>query len=231
MHHKLMQTTTIHPNSTIRSSNPERGCVQRTNRSGKRLLYIALLLSIAFIITPARAADPVSKEYLQDLYINYLREEGYRAELDSTNRIKFKYEGRPYYLCVTEDDPEFFKVFLPVGCKTDTETEKNKALEAASFVMRRMKSVKICPITDDQVWISIELFFAQPGDFKPLFGRTLRVLQTSYDSFCKRLSEKPSGSASQGADEQKKNSGEARPSATFVPAPLRVPQLSGPLSA
>lgn len=189
----------------------------------RRLLKIALVASISLIATHTRGAEPVSKEYLQDLYTNYLREEGYRPELDPASRVKFKYEGRFYYICPLEDDPEFFRLILPVGWKIDSEAEKNKALEVASSLIKQMKCVKIFQLNDEQIWISIELFFAQPNDFKPLFGRSLRALQRTYDSFVQKMSEKPAGSGSQ-SEGEKKNSGEARPSATFLPVPGRVPQ-------
>lgn len=117
-----------------------------------------------------------------ELYLEFLKEEGYLPRFDDDGDIVFKAEGVSYLLFASEDDREYFRLALPFFWKIDDAAERQRVLEAAAQVNAELKVVKVYPV-EDNTWASIELLFDQPEQFKPIFKRALRVLRHGADRF------------------------------------------------
>jgi hypothetical protein len=120
----------------------------------------------------------VEKKELQDMYLTYLKDEGYRAELDEDGDISFKYEGGFYYIYVDADDEKYFRMVCPYFWKLETDEEKLKALKAVNLVNRQYKCGKVFLVRDDKnVTADIGLFLNDVNDFKFVFSRMIGILQ------------------------------------------------------
>ncbi|HEY8348147.1 MAG TPA: hypothetical protein VIL07_12900 [Symbiobacteriaceae bacterium] len=111
-----------------------------------------------------------------DMYFDYLKEEGYLPRYDEDGDIVFKAEGVTYLLFASEDDPEYFRLALPAFWRIDDEQERQRVLAAAAQVNAELKVIKIYPVGNN-TWASVELLFASPEQFKPIFKRALRILR------------------------------------------------------
>ncbi len=153
-----------------------------------------LILSVGMVLPAAQAlaqdTDKKSwdKEALQRLYVDYLSEEGYKPKIDSDGDVQFKREGKTYFISVADNDPEFFRVVLPAIWSIESEEERSQALVAADRSNALCKAAKVYTVADN-VWVSLELFVAQPEDFKNVFRRAISALDNGAVAFAKAMRE------------------------------------------
>ncbi|ANH72982.1 MULTISPECIES: T3SS (YopN, CesT) and YbjN peptide-binding chaperone 1 [Ralstonia] len=114
--------------------------------------------------------------------LDYLRTEGYPAELDEDGDIRFKSEGMNYALCFDNDDPDFAKLILPSVWSIDSELEMQQALVALDEVNRRMKLVK-AHTQAGSVWFTIELLFDDQIAWERRLSRAVRTIMRSVAMF------------------------------------------------
>ncbi|HWG85640.1 MAG TPA: YbjN domain-containing protein [Deinococcales bacterium] len=112
----------------------------------------------------------------QQLYLDFLAEEGFRPKLDDDGDITFKYQGRRYLLWANEDDEAFFRLAAVYIWPIESDEERARALEAANDVNRGTKVGKVY-LTQDDVWCAVELLFDPPEQFRGVFERALGVLE------------------------------------------------------
>jgi len=122
-----------------------------------------------------------------ELYYEFLQAEGYVPHYDPDGDIVFKSEGMTFLLFASEDDEEYFRMSLPNFWPIESSEERQRVLAAACRVNAELKVVKVYPV-DDNVWASVELLFGSPEEFKPVFGRALRVIRHGVDHFAKVMS-------------------------------------------
>jgi hypothetical protein len=127
-----------------------------------------------------------TREQLQELYMEYLKEEGYLPMIDQDGDVAFKAEGRNYFIQVNETDPEFFRLAFPNFWEIESEEERVRAFAAASQASFETKVAKVY-LVNDNTWASTEIFVAKPEDFKPLFKRSLSALKVSVDTFAEAM--------------------------------------------
>lgn len=132
--------------------------------------------------------DPVDKAWLQELYLEYLRDEGFRPTTDSDGDVTFKFEGGLYFIHVLEDDPTYFRLVYPRFWAIEDEAERDAALRAASLVSARKKGAKVF-VEDDDTTASVELFLPNTEDFRRVFPRCLNVVQEATRAFRQRMIE------------------------------------------
>jgi len=157
----------------------------------RTLWIVAVAAFVLFAAQAARVADAeaaVSKQYLQNMYVQFLTSEGYVPEIDKDGDVRFKVEGLIYFIHVFEDDPEHFRLVLANIWKIESEYEKQQAMAAANFANTRSKAAKVTVVNDD-VWVSIEQFVAKPEDFKGIFRRILSALQNGMRTFANKMKE------------------------------------------
>ena len=160
------------------------------NTAAKALgvLVVIIPLSCMTVGAQGKASDAVSKEQLQRLYSEYLTEEGYKPEVDADGDVRFKREGRLYFIAVSEQDPGFFRLVLPNVWPIENEAERSKVLAAADYSNAKTKVCKVF-IVKKHVWLSVELFFASPRDFKGVFSRAMAAIDTGVVKFAEKMRE------------------------------------------
>jgi len=125
------------------------------------------------------------KERLQKMYLAYLAEEGYRAELDNCGDVCFKYEGRHYYIDADTDNNEdglCFQVVFPAFWEIENNAERRRALAAANRINRSTKLGKLY-LASDNTWARITILLQTPEQFKDYFRRALLALQCFAEEF------------------------------------------------
>ncbi len=155
------------------------------------------ILVFAFVFTtitysPAQtdeAVENVNKSAMQTMYMEYLKSEGYPAELDDDGDVLFKFEGNTYFIQIDPNDTEFFRIVLPNFWPLKDDNERQKVLEALNYANAESKTAKVF-IVRDNVWASIEIFVATPEDFKSIFKRSMSALQYGVYNFVMKMKEK-----------------------------------------
>jgi hypothetical protein len=125
----------------------------------------------ALAVLPLHAQD-MSERDLQNMYMSYLREEGYSPWVDEDGDVAFKADSLTYYIFVSPDDLEYFHLLLPAFHSIDTQQERQRAADAISTVNRSKKVAKVYMNTEEtNVYSSAQIFVKNPGDFKSSFTR------------------------------------------------------------
>ena len=158
-------------------------------------LIAALFLVVATYVfraqSPLIAQEPTtqySKSDLQDLYVAYLKKEGYLPLVDGDGDVQFKLEGRSYFIAVDAKDPQLFRLVFPNFWKIENEAERQKVLIAANHATGLTKVAKVFMVKD-QVLASIEIFVESPEDFQPVFKRSISALKGSVENFATKMRE------------------------------------------
>lgn len=146
----------------------------------KGVLKGTTFLLLFFAVQNVQAQEWTNKS-LQTLYMDYLGEEGYRPEIDSDGDVQFKAEGQTFFIDVDEDDIEYFAVMLFNIWEIESEEERAKALEACNAVNSNAKVIK-GQIINDYIWLSAEVFVADPEDFKGIFDRIMSAFSAAQDT-------------------------------------------------
>ena len=123
-----------------------------------------------------------------DLYNDFLRSEGYITEVDEDGDITSKMEGGTYFLFAQEEDREYFTVLFPNFWPIESEDERTAAYIACCDATGNIKGAKVYPLGDN-ICASIELFFGEPDDFKPVFKRALSTVQGAVAHFAEKMRE------------------------------------------
>ncbi len=156
---------------------------------------VTVLLIVIFTSTgtsPAfseDAIDQVNKTAMQKMYTEYLKSEGYPVELDDDGDVLFKFEGNTYFIQIDPEDTDFFRIVLPNFWPVKDDSERQKVLEAVNYANAESKTSKVF-IVRDNVWASIELFVADPEDFKSIFKRSMSALQYGVYNFVTKMKDK-----------------------------------------
>lgn len=139
--------------------------------------FISLLASTYSIPVQAQ-----SKSDIQQKYVKFLSEKGYFTKIDSDGDVQFQKDGKTFFIEVNEDDLGFFRVVCPNIWDIESETERNQAYKACQDVNAEGKVVKAY-VTNDNVWVSCELFCATLDDYEAYFDRCLRAIESGIDTF------------------------------------------------
>jgi hypothetical protein len=123
-----------------------------------------------------------TREELQKLYLGVLADEGYAPELDSDGDVRFKHEGKNYFIEVREDDPFFFRVVLPNFWEIESDEEHVRAIRAANAVTGDIPVAKVFGLRGD-TWCAVEMFLPSQESFEPVFNRCLLVIQQAVNHF------------------------------------------------
>lgn len=131
----------------------------------------------------------VKRAQIQGMYKDYLAEEGFKPDLDDDGDVRFKREGKTYFIQVNEEDPEFFRLVFPNFWKIEDEADLLKVLRAADWANRKTKSCKVF-MMQDNMWATIEAFLPKSDDFKPILMRCLSAMETGVSNFAQKMKEK-----------------------------------------
>lgn len=146
------------------------------------LILIVLVLATGFSLPLAAQ----SETELQELYTNVLDQIDVEGEVDGDGDIQFSYDDRSYFLEVNENDTEFYRLVLPNIWPIESELERLKVFKAVNEVNKTKKVAKAY-ITNDNVWITIELFIDKPDNFIGSFERQFKVINEAVKTFVEAM--------------------------------------------
>jgi hypothetical protein len=157
-------------------------------KTGK--IFPAVLIIGVFFVLPAAAQQQQpqqewTRSELQNIYIDYLRQEGYLPSIDADGDILFKVSGNSYFIIVDENDLQFFQIYMGFSLGA-VSTED--ALNAANYSNRRSKVAKVSISSDGRVAnITAELLLNNPRDFMPVLSRALSLMRNAENNFITQL--------------------------------------------
>jgi hypothetical protein len=123
-----------------------------------------------------------TKQSKAQMYLNFLREQKYRCELDEDGDVRITFQGLGFVLFADEEDREFFRLVLPNIWQSDSSEEHMACLAAANETTRKMKGAMVFCV-GDRVWASIEMFLDPIETFKPVLERCLECLAAARHEF------------------------------------------------
>ena len=144
------------------------------------------------VFAMAQKGKAEDKAALQKMYVDFLKDEGYKPEVDSDGDVLFKSEGKSYFINVVEDDPTYFRVVLANIWPIESEEERVQCLVAVDHSNNRSKVTKSY-IVKDNIWVGVEVFLAEPEDFKKIFARCMSAVNNGVALFASRMREQQSG--------------------------------------
>jgi hypothetical protein len=148
-------------------------------------ILAAIFILGGFFVFPADSQQMWTKEDLQSVYIEHLRQEGYVPSVDIDGDIQFKVAGDNYFIIIDDNDLMFFQVYL--GFKLD-DISPQDALNAANYSNRSSKVVKVTFSSERKVVsITAELLLNDPKDFIPVFKRAISLIKTAENNFMAQL--------------------------------------------
>jgi hypothetical protein len=156
-------------------------------KTGKILtaIFIIGLLFVLPVTAQEDSRTEWTKENLQDMYMQYLRTEGYLPSVDEDGDIIFKVSGANYYIIIDENDLQFFQIYR--GLKLPA-VDAEAAINAANFSNRHSKVAKVWISSDgSSVSINTELLLGNPNDFASVFTRALSVIRNAERNFFSQI--------------------------------------------
>ncbi len=156
----------------------------------KNFCYSLLAAALVLITLPSMAqkGGEMSKAELQKLYTGFLDKEGYKPEIDDDGDVRFKREGKTYFINVDVEDAICFRLVLANIWPIESEEERQEVRIAMDHCNGMAKVAKAYMVRDD-VWVAIETFIAKPEDFKVIFDRSLSALDHGVGLFATRMRE------------------------------------------
>lgn len=130
----------------------------------------------------------MDKSQRAEMYLDYLRKEGYVPDVDKDGDIVFRLEGKTYCIIIDENDEMFFRLIFPNFWPIESAQERAKVEQAALYATADTKVAKVFPVKDD-VFGSLEIFCMPPENFKLIFKRSLSALQTAVGKFANKMRE------------------------------------------
>jgi len=169
-------------------------------------IFTVILIFGVFLAFPASAQEVVlasttasstnvpaetewTRDALRNMYMQYLREEGYLPSLDEDGDILFKVSGNNYFIIIDENDFQnnilFFRIYTGVSLGDFLPED---ALSAANYINMHSKVAKIYISSDGRsAAINTELLLANPQDFKTILSRALSLMRFAEINFFSQL--------------------------------------------
>jgi hypothetical protein len=139
---------------------------------------VAGLMALAFVRNvPLHGGDETEMppSARTELYVEFLKQEGYLPKVDKDGDVFFKREGFNFFIAVDEKDPCFFQLVLPGLWEIESAAEKEKVQDSINHANLETKTAKGY-IVGGKVWVSVEIFVESPEDFRPVFSRCVNSL-------------------------------------------------------
>ena len=141
------------------------------------ILIACCFTTIGFSQTDKEIKE-TEKEEIRVSYMNYLHEQGYKPEVDSDGDVRFKNEGRTYYLLVKTK-----RVFTIIRQLQDEDACSKRTLEILIKTHRNFYNVTILPTSScDRIIFSSRSFVDDPDDWKGIFKISLNSVKNSVET-------------------------------------------------
>ena len=135
---------------------------------------VRLLGTFVLMLVGINCLSAQTRSQLQDMYVSYLRGEGYNPSIDSDGDVNFTAQGHRFYIDVMDNDLQSFHVVL-----TDQITigpDRLRALEAASQETRTTRVARVYMTSGGRIAIDAYIFLARPDDFRVVLNRMVDVI-------------------------------------------------------
>jgi len=73
---------------------------------------VIIIFFILMAVGLSTLSAQMTKKQLQDMYVSYLRGEGYSPSIDSDGDVNFTAQGQSFYIEVLEREPQSFRIIL-----------------------------------------------------------------------------------------------------------------------
>ncbi|MDR0456365.1 MAG: hypothetical protein LBH20_06755 [Treponema sp.] len=127
----------------------------------------------------------MTKTQLQEMYVSFLKGEGYNPSVDKDGDVNFTAQGQKFYIDVMADDLQSFRIvlseFLPMG------SNRLKALEAAASEIATTKAISFNLASNNRLAINSFIFIARPEDFKTHVKRMVDNMLIAKRDFLAKL--------------------------------------------
>jgi len=126
-----------------------------------------------------------------EFYRDFLRDEGYKANIDDDGDVVFKAEGKSYEIHIDPRDEPFFRMTFAFGIEIESQEEFHRAMNACVNITRDTKVVKLSVIQNESSSFiaSAEAFVDSPEAVTKVFDRYLSVIQGCVSEFVKHMRE------------------------------------------
>ena len=139
---------------------------------------ISILIILISLNTYAQDEEQEIKE-LQFNYLSFLKSEGYVGSIDEDGDIKFKYEGKTYWIWPSKSN--YFSMSYYLNNKEEGCSNKIKAIVKATNGTLKATSVSILGENCIGIKINTETLLANPDDYKLLFNRCIKLIRLQVD--------------------------------------------------
>ena len=142
-----------------------------------------ILGALCLLVLSVPLFADMSKAELQKMYLDYLKSRNIQASVDEDGDIEFRYEGAhfdemTFWIAVNEKDQQYLWIYKVDLYTFESEAEKRKAPLAAANASRRADVAKIYVYSNDKVGANAETFLVTPQDFKAVFNKLMRQLDS-----------------------------------------------------
>lgn len=119
---------------------------------------------------------------------NFLTEEGFQPEIDGDGDIKYKYQGKTYFISIIVDNEETpFLVNLD-SYYTYPEGMPRIAVKLSAYKLNNWKSIKLV-CGDSNFIIRSSMFIRNAEAFKQVFYRIMSAISDANSKFMDEMSE------------------------------------------
>jgi len=144
----------------------------------KKMICLIIVITLAGIST---LSAQMSKVQLQEMYVTYLRGQGYNPSVDSDGDVNFTAQSQSFYIEVLEREPQSFRIVL--SGTLDPGSNRLRALEAASAATRTNRVVRVFLTARGRIGIDTYIFIARPEDFNVHLNRMVGQMVMARDEF------------------------------------------------
>jgi hypothetical protein len=154
-------------------------------------LVLTLAISCIFAGVFAQKNLTSAQQSLQTSIINFLREEGYSPSLDEDNWIKFKSEGKNYYITIHKESPFFVTIKAPgFTLQGENAFERTASLLACNDLNKDREVVKLyCGSNAEGVSVQVEQYIRSIQDFTYVFAKNMSTLTSTKNQFYGKYTE------------------------------------------
>jgi len=149
---------------------------------------ITICLFIVLMLVGINCLSAQTKSQLQEMYVTYLRSEGYQPSVDSDGDVNFTAQGQKFYIHVMENDLQSFQIVLSNFLDIGAASNKQKAIEAASTVTRTTRVARVYMTSNGKIAIDAYIFIGNPNDFKLVLNRMVNVIVVARNDFLAEMS-------------------------------------------
>ncbi|MDR0498739.1 MAG: YbjN domain-containing protein [Holophagales bacterium] len=152
-----------------------------------RKIVFSALVALLFFGTNNLYAQ--TKSQLQQMYVSYLKAEGYQPSIDSDGDVKFTAEGLSLYIDIDEQlkDPNYFRIALQTSVEYKTKAERLKAFEAANIANRTTRIAKVYITSSNKTAIIAEGFITKADDAKEHLKRMVNAMLVARKTFAENM--------------------------------------------